>query len=98
VQATLDRFGLARSFDAVVTGDCVVHPKPAPDIFLEAARRVGVEPTGCVVIEDSLSGARSGKAAGMRVIAVPEHGADAFSAVADRVVVDLHEARALLFD
>ena len=81
----------------MVTGDCVTQPKPAPDIFLEAARRLGVDPAACVVIEDSLSGARSGRAAGMQVIAVPEHGADTFSPFADRVVVDLHEARALLF-
>jgi HAD superfamily hydrolase (TIGR01509 family) len=105
VAATLDRFGLAPSFDAVVSGDCVAHPKPAPDIFLEAARRLGVAPQGCVVLEDSESGCRAGRAAGMVVIAVPEHAEGAargdgvrerFHVLADAVVTDLHEARRIL--
>jgi HAD superfamily hydrolase (TIGR01509 family) len=95
VHAVLDRFGLRDQFDAVVTGSCVVHPKPAPDIFLEAARRLGVPPAECVVLEDSLAGVRAGRAAGARVIAVPEHPApEEMAALADAVVGDLHEARA----
>jgi len=96
VEAVLAHFGVRARFDAVVTGDCVERPKPAPDIFLEAARRMGVAPSGCVVLEDSMSGARAGKAAGMSVIAVPESDPSPFAAVADAVVVDLHQARALL--
>ena len=81
----------------MVTGDCVAHPKPAPDIFLEAARRLGVPPEGCVVLEDSLAGVRAARAAGMRVIAVPEGTVSAeMTAQADAVVSDLHAARALL--
>jgi beta-phosphoglucomutase-like phosphatase (HAD superfamily) len=80
-----------------VTGDCVAHPKPAPDIFLEAARRLGVPPEECVVLEDSLAGVRAARAAGMRVIAVPEGSPSAeMTAQADAVVVDLHAAHALL--
>ena len=96
VEATLGRFGLGESFEAVVTGDCVARPKPAPDIFLEAARRLGVAPAACVVLEDSLSGVEAARAAGMRVIAVPEHGAAGFESRADAVVADLRAARTLL--
>jgi beta-phosphoglucomutase-like phosphatase (HAD superfamily) len=97
VEATLARFGVRERFDAVVTGDCVAHPKPAPDIFLEAARRLGVPPDGCLVLEDSLAGVRAARAAGMRVIAVPEGAVSAeMTALADAVVSDLHAARALL--
>ena len=97
VEATLARFGLRERFDAVVTGDCVAHPKPAPDIFLEAARRLGVTADDCVVLEDSLAGVRAARAAGMRVIAVPETAAtEELTSLAQAVVDDLHEARALL--
>jgi beta-phosphoglucomutase-like phosphatase (HAD superfamily) len=96
VEAILGRFEVRERFDAVVSGDDVVHPKPAPDIFLEAARRLGVAPPGCVVLEDSPSGVRAARAAGMPVIAVPESHPEAFAALADAVVTDLHEARRLL--
>jgi sugar-phosphatase len=93
VEATLARFALRARFDAVVSGDCVASPKPAPDIFLEAARRLGAAPAACVVLEDSLSGVKGARAAGMRVIAVPEREPGRFAAIADAVVGDLHEAR-----
>ncbi len=96
VEAVLARFGVRARFGAVVTGDCVAQPKPAPDIFVEAARRLGVAAGECVVLEDSLSGVRAGRAAGMRVIAVPEGDPAPFGALADAVVRDLHEARARL--
>jgi HAD superfamily hydrolase (TIGR01509 family) len=96
VHGVLEGLSLAPYFDAIVTGDDVVHPKPAPDIFLEAARRLGVDPPGCVVLEDSLAGATAGHAAGMPVIAVPEHETPGIDRVATHVVRDLYEARALL--
>eukprot|EP00534_Pseudo-nitzschia_fraudulenta_P007720 CAMPEP_0201148880 /NCGR_PEP_ID=MMETSP0851-20130426/10277_1 /ASSEMBLY_ACC=CAM_ASM_000631 /TAXON_ID=183588 /ORGANISM="Pseudo-nitzschia fraudulenta, Strain WWA7" /LENGTH=314 /DNA_ID=CAMNT_0047425155 /DNA_START=72 /DNA_END=1016 /DNA_ORIENTATION=- len=60
--------------DAIVTGDdpAVANGKPAPDIYLEAARRLGVDPAECLVFEDALSGVRSGKAAGCTVVVVPD--------------------------
>ena len=63
-----------KNFDHIVTGDDenVRNGKPAPDIFLEAARRLNVHPSECIVFEDSLQGALSGKAAGCVVIAVPD--------------------------
>jgi HAD superfamily hydrolase (TIGR01509 family) len=96
VQTVLRHFDLLPYFDAVVTGECVARAKPAPDIFLEAARQLAVQPRGCVVLEDSLAGVHAARAAGMQVIAIPEHPAPAFAENATAVVADLHAARALL--
>ena len=62
------------SATAIVAGDhpAVKQGKPAPDIYLEAARHLGVDPSQCLVVEDALSGVRSGKAAGCVVVAVPD--------------------------
>ncbi len=59
-------------FDATVSGDEVKNGKPAPDIFLLAAARLGVSPENCFVFEDSANGIRSGFNAGMRCIGVPD--------------------------
>ena len=67
---TLSRAGLLDAFDAVVAGDEVEHGKPAPDMFLLAAERLGVEPAACVVVEDSPPGVQAGLAAGMITLAV----------------------------
>jgi len=96
VEATLGRFGMLARFDALVCGDSVARPKPAPDVFLLAAARMRVSPAACVVLEDSLAGVEAARAAGMRVVAVPERGDERFSELADAVVADLHEARRLL--
>ncbi len=96
IEAVLGHFDLLGTFDAVVTGEAVTRAKPAPDIFLAAAARLGVEPADCVVLEDSLAGVQAGHAAGMRVVAVPERHDDRFADFADAVVSDLHAARALL--
>ena len=71
IQAVLETVGLDGAFDAVVSGDEVARGKPAPDGFLMAARRLGVEPDRCLVVEDSRNGVLAGKAAGMVVAAVP---------------------------
>jgi beta-phosphoglucomutase-like phosphatase (HAD superfamily) len=93
VRGVLEGLGLAPSFGAIVSGDDVVNPKPAPDIFLEAARRLGVDPADCVVLEDSLAGTTAAHAAKMRVIAVPERATPGIEKVATIIVADLHEAR-----
>ncbi|MBN1829642.1 MAG: HAD-IA family hydrolase [Deltaproteobacteria bacterium] len=62
----LRRTGLDSRFDAIVTGDLVPRGKPAPDIFLEAARRLGAAPRTCIVLEDSPAGLRGAAAAGMK--------------------------------
>jgi HAD superfamily hydrolase (TIGR01509 family) len=63
---------IAEFFAAVVTCEAVGRGKPAPDIFLEAARRLELPPSACVVLEDSDSGAQAAAAAGMRVIVIPD--------------------------
>ncbi len=68
----LARTGMTDYFDTVVTGDMVEHGKPAPDIYLLAAERLGVAPTECIGVEDSLSGVHAICAAGMRAIMVPD--------------------------
>ncbi|MEA2525235.1 MAG: hypothetical protein QOF73_2462 [Thermomicrobiales bacterium] len=68
---SLGETGLAGLFDAEATGDDVERGKPAPDLFLLAASRVGVEPAACVVFEDAPLGVAAAVAAGMRAVAVP---------------------------
>ena len=63
--------GLAGVVRIAVSSEEVARGKPAPDVYLEAARRLGVEPSRCAAVEDSHNGIRSAKAAGMRVIAIP---------------------------
>jgi HAD superfamily hydrolase (TIGR01509 family) len=67
---TLRRAGLAEAFAVSVAGDEIAHGKPAPDMFLAAAKRLGVAPAHCAVIEDSAPGVAAGRAAGMRTIGV----------------------------
>ena len=87
LQRTLRRAGLLEAFDVTVAGDEVSHGKPAPDMFLLAAERLGVEPGACVVIEDSPPGVQAGVAAGMVTLAVCRvPGTEASLAAADRVV------------
>jgi HAD superfamily hydrolase (TIGR01509 family) len=72
VERTLSSVGLLGGpFQAVVSAEDVEHPKPAPDIYLEAARRLGAEPSRCAALEDSPTGVAAAAAAGMYVIGVP---------------------------
>lgn len=71
LEPELDRLELRAAFDAVVTASEVARGKPAPDIFLEAARRLHVEPRDCVVLEDSVPGSQAALAAGMTVYVCP---------------------------
>ncbi|GAA4312339.1 HAD family phosphatase [Streptomyces venetus] len=71
IEAVLAGTGLDARLRTVVSADEVAHGKPAPDVFLEAARRLGADPAKCVVLEDAAPGAAAAHAAGMRCIAVP---------------------------
>ena len=71
IDTVLELSGLGRFFKATVSSEEVARGKPAPEVYLEAARRLGVDAAGCAAIEDSHNGIRSAKAAGMRVIAIP---------------------------
>ena len=71
IDAALELAGLAHLFQATVSSEEAPRGKPAPDVYLEAARRLGVAPERAAAIEDSHAGIRSAKAAGMRVVAIP---------------------------
>jgi HAD superfamily hydrolase (TIGR01509 family) len=73
IDTVLDAAGLAERFGATVSSEEVERGKPAPDVYLEAAERIGVDPTACVAVEDSSNGLRAAHAAGMIVIATPNH-------------------------
>jgi beta-phosphoglucomutase family hydrolase len=70
VSACLEALGLADAFGAVVNGEDVARGKPAPDIYLLAAARLGVSPERCTVFEDAAAGVAAGHAAGMKVAAL----------------------------
>jgi len=71
IASVLEYAGIADRFDAVVSSEEVAGGKPAPDVYLEAVRRLGVESERAAAIEDSANGIRAAHAAGMRVIALP---------------------------
>jgi HAD superfamily hydrolase (TIGR01509 family) len=73
IDAVLDAAGLAERFAATVSSEEVERGKPQPDVYLEAAHRIGVDPTACAAVEDSSNGLRAAHAAGMIVIATPNH-------------------------
>ena len=67
----IDALGLRGKFDSVLSADQVARGKPAPDIYLETARRLNAPPSRCLVFEDSVSGVCAAREAGMTVVAVP---------------------------
>jgi HAD superfamily hydrolase (TIGR01509 family) len=72
IDLVLDLAELDRFFKGSVSSEEVERGKPAPDVYLEAAAKLGIEPSKCVAIEDSTNGIKAGVAAGMRVVAIPE--------------------------
>jgi HAD superfamily hydrolase (TIGR01509 family) len=89
----------ASGFQAIVTGDEVTHGKPAPDIFLLAAKRLGVDPAECLALEDSELGVASAAAAGMKTIMVPDliHPGEETLTRAWRILASLHEVQEHVF-
>ena len=71
IDAVLARAGLAGHFEVTVSSEEVARGKPAPDVFVEAARRLDLAPERCAAVEDSGNGIRAAHAAGMRVVAIP---------------------------
>jgi HAD superfamily hydrolase (TIGR01509 family) len=91
--------GIDKLFRTMVFGDDMARGKPAPDIYLETARRLAMNPADCAGVEDSGNGVRSLKAAGMKIIAVPSPGfplSQELLALADRVLPSLTEFSAEL--
>jgi HAD superfamily hydrolase (TIGR01509 family) len=96
-EEVLELAGLADCFRATVSSEEVERGKPAPDVYLEAARRLGVGPDRCTAVEDSHAGIRSAKSEGMRVVAIPNAAYppdDEALALADTVVGSLDELTA----
>jgi HAD superfamily hydrolase (TIGR01509 family) len=88
-RTAVSRLGLKRYVDAIATADSVKRSKPAPDIFLLAARLLGAAPGECVVIEDAKNGAAAAKAAGMSVVGFKAPGSEQDLSLADIVVSSL---------
>ena len=80
MKITLGQHGIEGRFRAILSGQALGNPKPAPDVFLAAAWACGADPKACVVIEDSAQGARAGLAAGARVLGFAAHGPDTATA------------------
>jgi len=98
IDLVLAETGLTPLFRATVSSEEVARGKPAPDVYLEAARRLGLAPERCAAVEDSHGGIRSAKAAGMRVVAIPnptyppDAGALALADVALGSIAELDES------
>jgi HAD superfamily hydrolase (TIGR01509 family) len=94
IDGVLDAGGLAGHFEASVSSEEVARGKPAPDVFLEAARKLDVDPARCAAIEDSANGIRAAHGAGMRVVAIPNRryppATDALE-LADEIVASIAE-------
>jgi len=95
IDRVLEAGGIAACFRATASSEEVAAGKPAPDVYLEVARRLGVDPHECTAIEDSHNGIRSAKAAGMRCVAIPNahFPPGEATAEADAVVASLAELR-----
>ncbi len=96
LERTLGRAGLLEAFDVAVSGDEVACGKPAPDMFLLAASKLGVAPEECIVVEDSPPGVQAGVAAGMTTIGVCRVPGTEGTLAAARTVVDFVTADVIL--
>jgi HAD superfamily hydrolase (TIGR01509 family) len=97
IDKVVESHGWGHIFKTRVTGDIVPNGKPAPDVYLEAARQLGVAPADCLALEDSPNGTRSAVAAGMLTFAVPDlsHShIDELTAITPHVFESLHEVLA----
>lgn len=91
-ERVLAQLGLDGACTAVAGGDEVMHGKPAPDIYLLAAERMGIPPDRCLALEDSAPGCRAARDAGMRVVAIPTGATvDGDFSIADYRLASLHE-------
>ncbi|HEY6071428.1 MAG TPA: HAD family phosphatase [Chthoniobacterales bacterium] len=97
----LDRHQITKFFEVIITGDEIKRGKPAPDIYLAAAKKLGVAASDCLVIEDSLSGIAAAKAANMCVAAIPDRrfvDPREYEKQSDYLLNDLSEIPALVRD
>lgn len=92
--------GLLELFDTIVTRDDVTTPKPDPEAYLTAARRLGIAPVACLAVEDSHAGVRAAHGAGMQTIMVPDllPPSEDVRALCQAVMASLHEVRLAAFE
>jgi HAD superfamily hydrolase (TIGR01509 family) len=88
LEETFAKINIEKYFDCITTGEEVVSKKPAPDLFLKTAGKLGVEPSECLVFEDSESGIRAAYLAGMRVVAIARDEGHAKSLQKADLVID----------
>jgi HAD superfamily hydrolase (TIGR01509 family) len=93
INVVIDQLGIRHFFDVIQSAENEEYGKPHPSVFLQAAARLKVHPTHCLVIEDSVNGVIAGKAARMKVIAIPDHtlAGDKRFAIADLTLGSLEE-------
>ncbi len=99
LEAIVDRMGWDDLFKVRCTCNEEINSKPAPDVYLTAARKLGVDPTKCLALEDTINGARAAVAAGMTTFVVPDHqytNPDMLRLVTPHVFTSMHEVYARL--
>ena len=102
VELAVEKLGITELFDFIISGDQVAQGKPAPEIYLTAAEKIGVDPENCLVIEDAPLGIAAAKAAGMCCLAISMNVVESELAAADRVVrgfdkVDVQSLQELMY-
>ena len=99
VELKLKRTGISHLFDAISTRSEAINGKPAPDIYLNAAKALGISPENCIAFEDTMYGVQSAKAAGMKCFAIPnKYTRKQDFSLADGVFRDLREAARAVFE
>lgn len=96
MQITLGQHGLIPRFRGLFSGQVLGKPKPAPDLFLHAAAEMGVDPAACVVVEDSATGARAARLAGMRCLGFVPHGDPGLASEGAELFIDMAELPRIL--
>ena len=96
IYEVLDSIGITDCYDVILSGDENLPPKPAPDIYLTAAEKLGVLPEECIVYEDSYRGITAGKQAGMTVIARRDDRFRQDQSGADHIVKDIYEMASIV--
>jgi len=92
VEFVLEFFDIKKYFNTIVSGDCTTNGKPEPDIYLEAASQLEIDPRDCIAVEDSINGVKAAMKAGMYCIAIPDKRirTDKYQ-IADLILRDLSE-------
>ena len=91
IKAVFNRLSIAHYFDVVCSADDEVYGKPHPAVYLKVAKKLGVKPINCLVLEDSVTGLIAAKAASMKTIVIPEDKTDARFSLADTVLNSMVE-------